>query len=214
MKYWFYYLSKTGLWIFFYFCFGLEVSGRQYIPKTGGFILASNHLSYLDPPVVGTACSRRLVFLTQERLFKGVLLGTFLRGIHAVAVLRDEGDMGVIRLAIRLLRSGTPVAIFPEGGRQLSGKLGIAKRGVGLLAAAAQVPIIPMLVTGTFQALPPTSRRLKRTKIRVAFGPPIPYTEHSAFHPEHSGGGARARHEQLAAAVTLQWHRLAAQDNG
>ena len=222
MKHWCYYVSKYLLWLFFRAGFGLDVRGQEHVPRRGAFILASNHLSYLDPPLLGAVCQRRLSFMARANLFAQPLLGAFLRAVHVIPLQRGEGDLGAIREAVRQLRQGDAVAIFPEGGRQFSGQLGRAKRGVGLLAAAADVPIVPVLVQGTFQALPPGSHRLHRAKIRVAFGPPIPYTiptvlsTDAPVSTQSTGrqGEARDRHEQLADALTRQWRRLAEQLNG
>ena len=217
-----YYLTKVVCWLFFRLGFWLEVSGGAHVPKRGAFILASNHVSYLDPPVVGVACPRRLVFMARADLFDQALLGMFLRAVGAIALKREGGDVAAIRMALEELRDGRPVAIFPEGGRQPGGALGTAKRGVGLLAVTAQVPIVPALVRGTFDAWPPHARRLRRRKIHVAFGPPIPYTDFSfsttasgprpALGERRGGRARRSQHEQrLAEAVTLAWQRLAAQ---
>ena len=204
MKYWFYYVVRFWLEVVFRLGFGMEVRGRSHIPRRGGFLLASNHLSYLDPPLLGAACSRRLSFMAQAKLFDHALLGAFMRGVHVIPLQRGEGDVAAVREAVRRLRRGEAVAIFPEGWRQFSGRLGAAKGGVGLLAEAARVPIIPVLVHGTFDALPPGSRRVTRAKIRVAFGPQIPYTTSPV--PTLA---ARKRHDQLAAQVTQAWHQLA-----
>ena len=200
MMNWFYDFSKWTLWLFFRFGHGLEVHGLQHVPKRGGFVLASNHVSYLDPPVLGAACPRRLAFMARESLFRHPLLGAFMRGVHVIPLRRGEADLGAIREATARLRAGLAVAIFPEGTRQLSGRLGHAKRGVGLLAASAQVPIVPVLVRGTFEAFPPDASSLRRAKIRVAFGAPIPYTTASVSSP--------SRHQQLGDAVTQAWQRL------
>ena len=201
MKYWFYDIVRALLQLFFRLGYGLEVRGLEHVPKAGPFLLASNHLSYLDPPLLGAACPRRLGFMARDTLFRQWLLGAFMRGVHVIPLQRGEGDLGAIRESVRRLHQGEAVAIFPEGGRQLSGVLGRARRGVGLIAVAAQVPIVPVLVQGTFQALPPDSRRLRPAKIRVAFGPKISYTR-APLPP------SRARHEQLAEAVTQAWRRL------
>ena len=202
MTYWFYDLVKFVLRLFFRLGFGLEVLGREHVPKRGAFIVAANHVSFLDPPLVGVVCPRRLRFLARADLYHHPLLGAFLRGIHAIPLQRDAADLAAVRAALSSLRSGRAVAMFPEGGRQFSGQLGLAKPGVGLLADTAQTPIIPALVQGTFQALPPGARRLRRAKIRVAFGEPIPYTRNSS-------SSARAHHEALARAVTRSWRDLA-----
>ena len=204
MKYWFYYVVRFFLEVIFRLGFGMEVRGRSHIPRRGGFLLASNHLSYLDPPLLGAACPRRLSFMAQAKLFDDAWLGAFMRGVHVIPLQRGEGDVAAVREAVRRLRRGDAGALFPAGGRQFSGRLGAAKGGVGLLAVMAQVPIIPVLVRGTFEALPPGSRRVKRAKIRVAFGPQIPYTTSPV--PTLA---ARERHDQLAAQVTQAWHQLA-----
>ena len=213
-------LTKLFLWAVFRAGFGLEVRGQGHVPKRGGFIVASNHVSYLDPPIIGVACPRQLSFMARSSLFGQLLLGAFLRAIHVIPIARGESDIGAIREALSRLRRGEGVAIFPEGGRQLSGTLGAAKRGVGLLAATARVPIIPAVVTGTFQALPPGSDRLHPAKIRVAFGPAISYTKASVSTTSPSetprgevgeGHIARRRYQQLADDVTQAWRRLAEQ---
>lgn len=212
MKYWFYYIVRFWLEVIFRFWFGMEVRGRSHIPRRGGFLLASNHLSYLDPPLLGAACTRRLSFMAQAKLFDHAWLGAFMRGVHVIPLQRGEGDVSAIREAVRRLRCGEAIAIFPEGGRQFSGVMGAAKGGVGLLAELARVPIVPVVVRGTFEALPPGSRRLKPAKIRVAFGPQIPYTTSPVpTLGSEEGRASRVRHDQLAAQVTREWHRLAAQ---
>ncbi len=220
MKYWAYSFSKFTLWVVFRWRCGLEVTGQHHIPTRGPFILASNHRSFLDPPVLGAACPRRLSFMARADLFERRWLGTYMRAVHVIPLRRGEVDPAAIREAIHRLRQGEAIAIFPEGGRQLSGKLGTAKRGVGFLAVTARVPIIPVLIQGTFEALPPGERRLHPAKIRVAFGPPIPYTNHSAPVAPHEGGGlvqaraSRGRDEALADVVTRYWHTLERQDHG
>jgi 1-acyl-sn-glycerol-3-phosphate acyltransferase len=197
--------SKFVCWLVFRLGYGLEVTGGQHVPARGAFIVASNHVSFLDPPLVGAACPRRLTFLARADLFEHRLLGWWMRSVGVVSVKRGEADPAAIRRAVAALRRGRPVAIFPEGGRQLSGALGTAKRGVGLLAEAGRAPVIPVYVSGTSQALPPGSKRLLPAKIRVAFGPPITYTTSST--PELA---SRVRHEQLAKAVTHAWRALEA----
>ena len=210
-----YHISKLILRLFFTFRFGLRVTGQEHVPKRGPFILASNHISFLDPPLLGGACPRRLRFLARADLFERPVLGAYLRSVGVMPLRRGETDVAAMRAALAALKRGEAVAIFPEGHRQDSGQLSSAKRGVGLLAAAARVPIIPVLVQGTYEALPPEAARLQPAKIRVAFGPPISYTSGSspagppdAMPPMEGQERGRARHEQLAEAVTQSWRRL------
>ena len=203
-------VTKLLCWLFFTCRFGLRVVGRERVPARGPFILASNHISYLDPPLVGVACPRRLRFMARADLYGSRRLAAFLNGVRVISLKRDEPDLRAVREALACLRRGEPVAIFPEGGRQLSGTLGEARRGVGLLALAAQVPIIPVFVQGTFQALPPGATELQSAKIRVAFGEPIPYTDEppSLQERRRAGAAGKERQEALAGAVTRQWRRL------
>jgi len=198
--------------------FGLRISGRQHLPQFGSFVLASNHVSYLDPVVLGVACPRRLVFVARADVFEWQVVGPFMRLLQTIPVQPSEaprlgsgpsperqskGEADVsLREAVRLLRLGQPVAIFPEGGRQFSGQLGTAKPGVGWLAASARVPIVPVLLDGTFEAMPPHGpQRIHLGKqIRVAFGPQIRYA---------GGPLSDEAYQMLAKQVTLSWQGLA-----
>lgn len=236
MTWWCYDVTKLICWLFYRLRFGLEVTGQEHVPKRGPFILASNHYSFLDPPLVGVACPRRVHFMARDTLFVHPLLGAFLRAVRVNALRRGEADAAAIRLSLQQLRQGDAIAIFPEGTRQLSGTLGAAKRGVGFLAEASGVPVVPTLIKGTFEALPPHAKRLHPAKIRVAFGPPISYTKpsFSSSNPRISeaaeGGGTqresaeergesthvkrggqpapRRQHQALADAITEEWRRL------
>lgn len=191
-------LLWPAVWAVLKVGFGLQVHGRRHVPRRGGVVFATNHVSFIDPVVIALACPRPVVFLAREALFHVPWLGLILRGMGAIPVDRRETETG-IRQAIRLLTRGRAVVIFPEGGRQVSGELGKAKPGVGFLAGCARVPIVPMLLSGTREAMPPGARRLKRAKIEVAFGPEIRYPD-SRLSPEIC--------ERLAQQVTAAWQRL------
>ncbi|MBI4341439.1 MAG: 1-acyl-sn-glycerol-3-phosphate acyltransferase [Candidatus Omnitrophica bacterium] len=213
-------LTKLLCWIFFRAGYGLQVSGQEHVPRRGAFLVASNHVSFLDPVVIGTACPRRLTFLARHTLFRHLLLRLWLQGVGAVPLNRDEADPSAIRSAIACLRRGQPVALFPEGTRQESGRLGAAKRGLGLLAKLGHVPVVPAYVRGTYEALPRNTTRLHRSKIRVAFGPPVAYTS-TPVPPDAASGDPTARaqaeaktshadQQRIADAVTAAWRQLEA----
>lgn len=217
---WVYGLTKFLCWLFFRIGFGLKVSGQEHVPKHGPCIIASNHVSFLDPILVGTACPRRLAFMARNTLYQHTLLRWWLKGVGAMPLNRDESDIAAVRAAVGLLRSGRPIALFPEGTRQESGRLSQAKRGVGLLAMLTRVPVVPMYVSGTYQALPRGAKTLSRAKIRVAFAAPIAYTNspvppvaasENPPMPRQAGEHSRADQERIAQAVTDAWQQLEAQ---
>ena len=193
-----YALLRTACWFVLRLGFGLEVRGRHHLPRRGGFVLASHHVSFLDPVALIVACPRRLVFLARAELFRMPWLGSFMRFMQTLPIDRRETETG-LREAVRLLRRGRPVAIFPEGGRQLSGTIGTAKPGMGLLAAYAEVPVVPVLVKGTFEALPPGATWPRLAKIRVAFGPQIRYPQRRL---------SSAVYQRIAQHVTASWQDL------
>lgn len=153
--------------------FHLQVSGLSNIPLTGGFILASNHLSYLDPPALAAACPRRLSFLAKEGLFKNALFGGFIAALNSFPVSSQSGELKSLRRAIRELQAGKGLTIFPEGERSVDGKLGEPMKGVGFLAVKAAVPIVPVFIDGSGKALPMHSKFIRLKKIKVYFGRPI-----------------------------------------
>jgi len=186
----------------------LEVAGLENIPSKGPVILAANHVSYLDPLVVGVASSRRVVFMAQTNLWKSPLMRLYLWLMDCIPVKREEADRKAIRESIRRLKTGSVLGIFPEGTRQADGSLRDAKRGVGLLAIHAGAPIVPVLIRGTHDALPRGRGVYCPAKIRVAFGPKISYTDGRFSTGRPEGESPSARHEALAKAVTASWRRL------
>ncbi|MEW6076165.1 MAG: lysophospholipid acyltransferase family protein, partial [Candidatus Omnitrophota bacterium] len=150
-----------------------SATGRAYIPKKGGFILASNHTSYLDPMVLAVACFRRLNFMARHDLFNNPLFAWFIRQLGAFPVKRKTADFSAFKEAIRRLRRGEPLVIFPEGTRQSAGILGDPEEGVGLLAAKLNVPIVPVFIRGAERVWPKNARALNASKISVYFGKQI-----------------------------------------
>jgi 1-acyl-sn-glycerol-3-phosphate acyltransferase len=153
--------------------FRLEVSGQQHVPSTGPALLVSNHVSVLDPPFVGAAAPRELYFLAKEELFDIPLLGRLIRALNSRPVKRDGSDSRALKTALRLLRDGRAVLVFPEGTRGVEGRLGEGKPGAGMLAVMSGAPVVPVFVSGTGRALPPGRSIPRPTKVRVSFGPPL-----------------------------------------
>ncbi len=150
---------------------GFEVKGKENVPD-GGVIVAANHISYLDPPLVGSITPRRATFMARKGLFKVPFLGTIIKPA-AFPIDREKPRPSSIKEAVKRLKNGELIVIFPEGGRSETGELRQAKRGIGMIAGLSRVPIVPTLIIGSNRVLPIGARWIKRAKITVIFGKPI-----------------------------------------
>ena len=169
-----YKLVAITIRIIFFFNGGLEVVGKENIPKEG-VIIASNHISYLDPPIIGSVTPRRCNFMAKKTLFDIPILGWMIK-YAAFPVDRDKPRASTIKEAVKKTRAGQIVVVFPEGTRSRTGELQEPKPGIGMVAAMSRAPIVPAYISGTDKALPSGAKWLKRTKIKVVFGKPIHYT--------------------------------------
>lgn len=162
-----------------------DIYGQANIPKTGPFILAGNHVSFFDPPAFGGCLPREIAYFARKSLFKPGWPSQLLKNLNSIPIDRDsDNDIAAFRQVFSTLKTGKGILLFPEGTRSLDGELQEAKKGVGLIACRAQVPIVPARIFGTFQAY---SRQQKipdvTPAINVAFGPAL---ELSSFDPGKS----------------------------
>jgi len=153
---------RTILKIFF----RLRVSGTENVPMTGGVILASNHASFIDPPLVGSTSPRITVFFAKKELFKLPIIGAFITKYNAIPVDRGGVSKQGIKLIIQSLKNGRVVGLFPEGTRTRTGKFGPVRSGVGMMAHMTGVPVVPTYIKGTYQAA-------RHFRISIHFGKPI-----------------------------------------
>lgn len=152
----------------------IELHGAEHLPKKPlGYILASNHASFLDPPVLGGRIPRQLVFMAKEYLFRVPVLGTLITWLGALPIKGDD-EFKTMRTVIRALKGGRPVVIFPEGTRATGREFLEPEPGVAFLAHAAGVPIVPCYIEGTAQAWPRGRKIFRPAKIKVFVGAPIP----------------------------------------
>jgi 1-acyl-sn-glycerol-3-phosphate acyltransferase len=167
--YWFF---KAILYIFFKVFHRLEVVGSENVPEEGGVIVAANHVSYLDPPLMGAALKRQATYMAKEGLFKIPILGAVIR-LFSVPIRRGRPQPSTIKEAVNRLKKGELIVMFPEGSRSVDGNILDAKRGIGVIAAISRMPVVPALIKGTEKALPVGARFLRPAKITVIFGNPI-----------------------------------------
>lgn len=157
--------------------FKLEAIGLENIPADGNFIMAPNHTSYLDGFVAILALPfsyfRDLYALGLSEFFAGRIKGWFARTAHVIPIDSSVYLSKALQISAYVLRNGRSLCVFPEGGRSYDGTLMEFKKGVGVLALEMNIPVIPVFIDGTFEALPRGTRWPKRGKISVTFGQPI-----------------------------------------
>ena len=156
--------------------FRLKIYGRENLIEVGPAIYASNHASYLDPPLVGVACRKELFYLARKTLFEKPVLGPILPRINCIPVDRDRGDVAAVRALLRLLKEGKRVVVFPEGTRSKDGNLQPARAGLGLIIAKSLAPVVPVRVFGSYAALP-RSGGVHFVPITLVVGKPIFFTK-------------------------------------
>src|SRR4030066_1819462 len=134
--------------------FRLKVSGVEKIPLSGGVIIAANHFSYLDIPLLSYGLNRPANFGGKKQLFTIPIVGTLLRLLGAIPIDREKIDRSAIREIMKKLNSGNVVVIYPEGTRSLNGKLQAGKPGVGFIVRMSGKKVVPAAIIGTDKAMP------------------------------------------------------------
>ncbi len=155
-----------GLFIvFFRLFFPYVVEGRENIPQEGPLIICSNHISWMDPPLVGVVLTGKKVhFMAKAELFDIFIIGSIIKKVGAFPVKRDTADIKTIKTSIALLREKKCIVLFPEGTRSKPGEIRDALPGAALIALKSQAPILPVAIKGPY-------RLFRKTPIGV--GKPI-----------------------------------------
>lgn len=151
-----------------------EVVGVENLPKTGAFIVASNHASHLDPPAVGCHIPRQLAFFARKTLWKGGVATWWLDGVGAIPVDRDgSSDVGAMKNVLRALQAGKVVTLFPEGTRSPDGTLQPPKSGVGMIACRSRVPVVPARIFNSHIAFGRDGKLRLGTRMPIVYGRPL-----------------------------------------
>lgn len=169
----FYKIFKVLCRLWFGLILRTRVIGAENIPKSGAFILAANHVSNWDPPFLGTFIEREVCYMGKEELFKNPVMAWACRSLHVFPVKRGAADKTAIKTAVKILKEGKCLGIFPEGTRSKTGKLGKAEAGVSLIAAMTKAPIIPAAIVNTEKIF---SRAEKFPRLAVVYGTPMKFT--------------------------------------
>lgn len=169
---WIYWLGWMSFGAAYRTLFGLRVEGAENLILSGPVLVASNHQSYLDPPLIGNLYKTEMVFFARKSLFKGIGKWLYPQW-NAIPIDQDKPDMSSMKTVIRNLKEGWRVLVFPEGQRTLNGEIGEAAPGIGMIAAKAGVPIQPVRIFGADKALARGSSKISFARITVKVGPPI-----------------------------------------
>jgi len=161
----------------------------------GGCILAANHASHLDPPILGCNVERPIAYFARKTLWKPGIASWWLDAVGAIPIDRDaDSDLPAIKRVLAALRDGALVSFFPEGTRSPDGRLQRAKPGIGMVAAKARVPVVPCRIFDSRKALPREARLPRGLfPIHVVYGKPMAPSE---YDPGDNAG--RDRYQRVA----------------
>ena len=168
---WLYYVSRLVLRMALRLSTRWQVMGRENVPRYGAVLVVANHLSLIDPPLLGVSLERKIRFMAKEELFRSRLSRFLMRSLGAFPVHRGRVDRAALREAERVLARGQVLAMFPEGMRS-RGQLTDGFFGSALIAMRSGVPIVPVGITGT-EKVRKASSLLHRPRLTVKIGQPF-----------------------------------------
>jgi 1-acyl-sn-glycerol-3-phosphate acyltransferase len=184
-KRFFYAFVRIPINLFFMIFYGVRFYGRENMPCEGGVVVISNHQSHFDPPLIAAGLRRRLNFLARKSLFKFKPFGKLIDLLDAIPLEIEGIGFEGIKESLKRLRYGEMVLVFPEGARTWDGKIAPFLHGSLVLAQRSKATILPMAVSGCYEAWPRTKKfPWLWGKIRVIYGKPIPYNEFKDLNEE------------------------------
>ena len=177
--------------------FRLKIEGKENVPATGPFIIASNHQSYLDPVFCSIHLKRPLTFLARDTLFTNWFFGRLIRSLNAIPVKMGQSDIATMKEVISRLKQDKGICLFPEGTRTRDGKIATIKPGFGLLCRRGNATIVPTVIDGAFECWPRTQKLFSTGRVSLTYGQPIPADQVKNM-----------TNEQLAQKLTTQLHQM------
>lgn len=184
----------------------------ERVPDRGPAILASNHASFIDPPLIGASLRRQINYLARDTLFPVPVVGTLLRAWKVVPVDREGGGAAGLRAILNRLLEGGAILLFPEGTRTRTGQLQPARSGIGLTVIRSTAPVLPVRVFGTFEAYGRHRRWPRPYRVAVHFGEPLPFERLRAEAADCSKKRLKEIYQQVATDIMDAIARL--QPNG
>ncbi len=175
-----YWMVWVAVRIWYFGILRVRLEGVGHLPRRGGYVLCSNHISWQDPMLLGAAMPKQVHFMAKAEAFASPVGGLILRVVGAFPVRRHTADRGAIRRALGLLHTGKPVVVFPEGTRSRDGRLGQAEPGAALLALWSGSDVVPVGISG----------RYRPGQLRIRVGAP--------FRLEHNGRASAQDLQRMA----------------
>jgi 1-acyl-sn-glycerol-3-phosphate acyltransferase len=188
--------------------FRWRIYDSQHVPQSGPVILASNHASFLDPPLAGSGLTREINYLARKTLFRVPLLGWVLRTVNAVPVDREGGGAAGLKAIMGRLEAGGAIILFPEGTRTRDGRLQPGRSGVGLTVIKSLAPIVPVRVFGTYEAWGRHVSFPRPHRVAVKYGRPMDFGELRAEAKACSKERLKEIYQQIADEIMAAIARL------
>ncbi len=193
--------STIGLGGLFSLMCQVRLFGREHLPKRGAVLLACNHQSFLDPPLIGAMTGRPLHYMARDSLFRVPGLSALIRIHNAFPVKQSTTDFASFKTSLRILKSNGALLLFPEGTRSQDGRIGECQPGIIHLMRRANVPVLPVAVEGAFDAWPRSALLPKPARLWIQFGRLIGPTSFEGQNPSeaatHLTQHLRQLHNQL-----------------
>ncbi|MCI0545665.1 MAG: 1-acyl-sn-glycerol-3-phosphate acyltransferase [Candidatus Rokubacteria bacterium] len=164
---------RPAIWLGARLYFGIRFQGVEHIPATGPLIIAPNHVTYADPPLVSIPVRRPVYYMAWNALFRVPLFGWLIRRLRAFPVDIESADPRAAREAVRLLQAGEAVMIFPEAGRSPDGRLQRFRAGAFRLACSLGAPVLPVTITGGHECWPPGRILPRPGRITIRYHPVV-----------------------------------------
>lgn len=181
-----YQCSKLIGWLLLRLYFRIRLEGRENVPKEGGCIIVANHTSFLDPFLLGVFTPRPIHFVMYAIYYSYWLFHWYCKRTYCLPVKKDGKDIASLKQALRVLKDGAVLGIFPEGERSFTGQLQPPEPGTALIALKAKVPIVPVGIRGAYEALPRGAKFPKPGTITLTFGTPFRIEEYVALDEKNT----------------------------
>jgi 1-acyl-sn-glycerol-3-phosphate acyltransferase len=188
--------------------FRWHVYNAERVPLTGPVILAPNHASYFDPPLVGSGVRRQISFLARDSVFRVPVLAAILRSWKVVPVDRDGGTGRGLKQIMQRLDQGGAIILFPEGTRSRNGELNPARSGIGLTVIKSSAPVVPVRVFGTHDAYGPHRLVPRPRPVAVKYGQPLMFEALRAEAATCSKQRVKEIYQQVADEIMAEIARL------